>query len=427
MVDKIIDRIKKNGFSDFQIARATKHERQLYLVKNNVEAEREVNATHYEVTVYLDHSADGKNFRGAYTFFIKPGEDLERYLTAARLGASLVKNRPYGLVGPAVYPEVELLDPRLKAGREPADNLADIILHHANDNRVTLSSAEIFLTATEIELHTSTGITAQKEKGRIEVDLILLSRNGDQSAEMHVNLDRRNFDHLQLADTIERNKIYARDMLAVEVPRNGRSTVVVNRDNIYNFFYPLIYHSSARIKDQGISAFTFGTAVADGTVNGEGLTILSSGLEPYGLYSDRFDEEGVPGQVHTVVEKGIFMKYLANKQYADYLDLEPTGTFKNLIVKSVPGGRFDIPGDDYYEIVKFSDLSPDPITGDFVAEIRFGYHHQPGRKTPIKGGSVSGNVFKALADLTGSQAEAFNGEYRGPECIAIRNLDIAGS
>jgi predicted Zn-dependent protease len=427
MIDKIKDQIPKNGFNDFQIARVTKHERQLYLVKNMVEAEREVSATQYEVTVYLDHSADGKNFRGAYTFFIKPGEDLEHYLTAARLGAVLVKNRPYGLVGPAIYPEVELLDPRLKVSHEPAENLVDIILRHANDDHVTLSSAEIFLTATEIELHTSTGIAAQKEKGRIEVDLILLSRSGDRSAEMHVNLERRNYDHLQLAETIERHKNYARDMLAVEVPRNGRATVVFNHDDIYNLFYPLIYHSSARIKDQGISAFAVGAAVADGKVNGEGLTILSSGLEPYGLHSDRFDEEGVPGQVHTVVENGIFMKYLANKQYADYLGLEPTGAFKNLIVKLIPAGRSDIPDDEYYEIVKFSDLFPDPVTSDFVAEIRFGYHHQLGRKTPIKGGSVSGNVFKALADLTGSQNEAFNGQYRGPEKIAIRNLDIAGS
>jgi len=426
MLTKIKDRIAAHGFYDFQISRVTKKEHQLYLIRNGVESEREVDSHYYEVTVYLDQKTEAGVFRGAYTFFIKPGEDIDRYLTDARVGAALVKNRPYGLTGPKPFPAVEMLDPRLRSADVQAGALADMIMSHATADRVYLSSAEIYLSSAEIELSTSTGIAARKEKGRIEVDMTLLSRSGKEDAEMHFNLERRNFDHLRLIENIERHQDYARDMLTVKIPRNHQATVVFGSDMIYSLFFPIIFHGSARIKDQGISKFEIGAPIISGPPQGDVFTVLSSGVIPYGLRSDNFDEEGLPGQEHTVIENGIFRKYMASKQYADYLGLEPTGTFKNMIVKPVGALRPNAEIDDYYEIVKFSELFPDPITGDFVSEIRFGYHHQGGVKTPIKGGSVSGNIFQSLSDMAFSRTEVFTGDYIGPENVLIRNLSVAG-
>jgi predicted Zn-dependent protease len=117
---------------------------------------------------------------------------------------------------------------------------------------------------------------------------------------------------------------------------------------------------------------------------------------------------------------------MASKQYADYLDMEATGTFKNLIVKPSLTSNPNHGIDDYFEVVKFSDLSPDPITGDFVSEIRFGYHHHGGEKTPIKGGSVSGNIFRSLSNMVFSRVEVFGGDYLGPDNVTLRNLAVAG-
>jgi len=426
MLTKIKDRIAAHGFNDFQISRVNKREHQLYLIRGGIESEREVDSHYHEVTVYLDHKSGTSTYRGAYTFFIKPGEDIDRYLTDAHAGAGLVKNRPYGLTGPKPYPAVEMLDPRLRSARKQSKTLADMIMTHAAGDRVELSSAEIYLSTAEIELSTSTGIAARKEKGRIEVDLTLLSHAGDKDAEMHFNLERRNFDHLRLVETIERHQEYARDMLRVKIPQNRQATVVFGSNVIYNLFYPIVFHSSARIKDQGISKFEIGAPLTSAPPQGDLFTVLSSGVIPFGLRSDNFDEEGIPGQEQKVIENGIFRKYMANKQYADYLDMEATGTFKNMIVKPSLASSPNHGIDDYYEIVKFSDLSPDPITGDFVSEIRFGYHHHGGEKTPIKGGSVGGNIFRSLSDMIFSRVEVFGGDYLGPENVALRNLAVAG-
>jgi PmbA protein len=426
LLRRIKDRIAALGFNDYQICRVTKREHQLYLLRSGIESERDVDSHFYEVTVYLDHKAESGWLRGSYTFYFKPGEDVDRYLNHARTGAALVKNRLYKLPEPKPYPSVNMLDPRLKAPRIEAGNLADQIMSHAESDGVTLSSAEIFLTTAEIELFTSAGIEAKKEKGRIEVDLTLLSRDADQEAEMHCNRERRNLDHLRLPEVIERHQDYVRDILKARLPQNGRVDVMFDSTMVNNLLFPVLFHGSGRIKDQGISKLEIGRPVTSEPPKGDPLTVISSGVIPYGLYSDGFDDEGIPGQEHTVIENGIFRKYMASKQYADYLGMEPTGVFKNMILKPPPTARAAAEIDDYIEVVKFSDLSPDPITGDFVAEVRFGYHHRSGTKTPIKGGSVSGNVFQALSDLVLSRNEVFSGDYLGPDKVVVRDLSVAG-
>ncbi len=425
MLTKIKDRIAAHGFSDYLISRVISHECQLYLIKKGVESARDVESRYYCVTVYLDQDFDGRLTRGDYTFFIKSGEDLDRCLDEARVGATLVRNRTYRLMPPSPYPPVDLYDRRLGDVREQARRLAETIIRSSAEGPVFLSSAELFLTRSEIEFHSSTGIVAAKEKGRIEVDFTLASESDGRMAEVHHNIVRRNFDHLALEKLLADHRRYAWDMLDVRLPGTGLATVVFDHTNIRNFLYPLIFHSAAKVKDLGINKYEIGKPVCPANADGS-FTLISSGLIPYGLYSDPFDEEGIPGQEHMVIDRGTLVRFLANKQYADYLGLEPTGVFKNMIIR--PAAR-DLPStiaDDHYQIVKFSDFSPDPITGDFVAEIRFGYHCHNGERIPIKGGSISGNVFQCLPNLTFGPGTVFGGDYSGPDMAAVSKVNVAG-
>ena len=137
-----------------------------------------------------------------------------------------------------------------------------------------------------------------------------------------------------------------------------------------------------------------------------------------------FDDDGIPGQEHTIIDQGVFNKYWTTKRFADYLGVAPTGGFKNLVI--TPGIEKAFDSDDYYDIIQFSDLSPDPITGDLVAEIRFGYHISNGKKTPVKGGSVGGNVFDALKRLHSTDDNIFEGQYLGPKTLVLKDLSISG-
>jgi predicted Zn-dependent protease len=261
-----------------------------------------------------------------------------------------------------------------------------------------------------------------KEKGLIELEASLLGREGNREQEMNFHIQRRSIDDLRLEQYLEEYGMHTRNMLRVEVPQSGKATVVFPVADIFILLRPVVFHSSGRAKDKMMSRFKLKERIVDAVSNP--FTLKSSGLIPYGLYSDPFDDDGIPGQEHTIIDHGVFNKYWTTKRYADYLGVEPTGAFKNLVIE--PTAKNGLEAGEYYEIVQFSDLSPDPITGDFVAEIRFGYYIKNGRKIPIKGGSVSGNVFEALKSVCLTGESIFEGSYLGPKVLALRNLSISG-
>ena len=72
-------------------------------------------------------------------------------------------------------------------------------------------------------------------------------------------------------------------------------------------------------------------------------------------------------------------------------------------------------------------MMPNSITGDFVGEIRLGYEIEGNKKRPIKGGSISGNIFTALTNAYFSKETVFLGNYLGPKAIRFEELTISGS
>ena len=72
-------------------------------------------------------------------------------------------------------------------------------------------------------------------------------------------------------------------------------------------------------------------------------------------------------------------------------------------------------------------MSPDPITGSFVGEIRLGYEVENGEAQPIRGGSISGNLFSALAGACFSQETGFFGNYVGPRGARFPAVTVAGA
>ena len=127
---------------------------------------------------------------------------------------------------------------------------------------------------------------------------------------------------------------------------------------------------------------------------------------------------------------GLLRRYWADARYAAYLGVPPTGQFANLTL--APGNHaldaLRAAGDgSVYEVVAFSFMTPDPISGDFVSEIKLGYRHDAHGTMAIKGGSLSGNLFAALAEAYLSAETYSDGAYYGPAAIRFADLSIAGS
>jgi predicted Zn-dependent protease len=422
MMKNIADKIGAYGFSDFKIIEVRSRENQLYLLKEKIEARRAIESRYYDITVYADHKSTDTMLRGEYNFIYKPSADLDFYLEQARFACSLIKNRYYDLVSAAESSNVNLFDSRMEDAAATGAELTETIYRSVKNTNVHLSSAEIYLKRSEITLLTSTGVELSKHKGLIEIEITLIGKKGKNEQEMNFHLKRRRIEDLRLQQRIEEYTRHTINTLNARVPPSGKAHVVIDGSDVYGLMSPIIYHSSGKAKDQGMTRFRPGERIIGRSRSD--FTLKTSGVIPFGLYSDPFDDDGIAGQEHTIIERGIFKKHWATKRYADYLSIEPTGSFKNLVIEPEPGA--DSADDNYYEIVQFSDLSPDPVTGDLVAEIRFGYHTKNKKKMPIKGGSVGCNVFEALQNAYFSGENTFEGRYFGPNRVVLKGLSISG-
>jgi predicted Zn-dependent protease len=174
------------------------------------------------------------------------------------------------------------------------------------------------------------------------------------------------------------------------------------------------------------------SVVAGEDFKGDSVTLWSDTTIQGGGGSAKFDSYGTPGGRICLISKNHLKQYLADKRYADYLNVPVTGELGNVEVEpgSVSFKKLMDPGawgsNKIYQLTAFSAFEPNPITGAFSAEIRAGYEITPKGKTPIKGGSVSGIIQRDLLDCYLSKERVQRERYFGPKGILFKKLTIAG-
>ncbi len=477
---------RQPGCSDWQTQHTIKRSAQLFQIGSETEARRLVSTDQVQIKVYNDHpphnqaglmaaggvggvpeeghsgrqalSGDfnrrfGSNdsvgvagttsslARGATSRILLIEEimdqaRLERALEEAVFIAGLTDNPFYNLPGPPVngFPSVETVDSLLAGSDDARLNVLEtlrerLLVAIASEPNIHLSSAEWFATASEITLRNSRGILASRSETEISCDLVLLASDGKQIAEYHAAPQRRRLADLDLEDMVRRSARYARDSLRANLTPTHRGPVVISGEALVDLFAPLIFHSSARAAYQSMSRFALNRSICGKQeVQGDRLNLISNALLPYGQASAPFSEEGLPGERLVVIKDHQLQAWWAGQRYADYLNIRPTGGFANIEIPPGTHPMEELLEDTrpIYQLVAFSWLNPDELTGDFVAEIKLGYLLEHGQATPIKGGSLSGNLFDALAAAHFSQEMQFTGGYLGPAAARFEWFSISG-
>jgi predicted Zn-dependent protease len=451
---------QRQGISDWQIEQRSERSTQLFLIgaraaaapPAQVETRRVVATSSVQLHILNDHPphtepsqaeqpemtlARGSTRRVLLDEEINDPTRLTRTLEEMVYMAGLTDNPPYRLPAPPAngYPTVATSDAALAASDEARTQVVNEVRERllaaiAQEPGITLSSAELFATATDITFWNSQGIRASRSETSLFCDLVLLAHDGTQVAEYHTAPERRRLADLPIEELVRRAASYARDTLRTQPTPTHAGPVVISGEALIDLFSPLIFHTSAQAAYQGTSRLAPGESVyGEQVVTDDRLTLWSNALLPYGLASTPFDAEGLPGQHVLLIKDGILQTRWAGQRYADYLHLAPTGSFANL---EIPPGRHtlhDLLHSDgpVYHLVAFSWLNPDDLTGDFVAEIKLGYRIERGQITPIKGGSLSGNLFEALAEARFSRETQFTGSYHGPEALRLEHLTISGT
>jgi PmbA protein len=440
MLQPIVDALRKqDGVHDWLVRSIATSSTQYYVIGQRIENSRTVSNQKVVVTVMNDHpAARGKGMmRGEAQVTMVPSDQahLAHKLDQAVFMAKLTDNPPYGLPGMSEYPAVEVADAEMQSDpRAVAERLVhELLATLQQEHGVRLSSAEVFVDKQEVTIRNSRGVDAASVATRLLLDFVLLAASDEEEMESHIAFERRRASDLDVPAMARRQAQFARDAIVAGTPRTGTFPVVVSDDALVELlmadgYSPLILRSAAQMKYQQLSPWEPGATILSAESTGDAFTMYSNGLLPYGVRSSSFDHEGLPGQRVLIVENGVFNRFWASQRHAEYLNIAPTGSFGNMEL-ALGSGAYDSlfqSDETLYHVVAFSAMSPDPITGDFVGEIRLGYEMEQGRRRPIRGGSISGNLFEVLAAARLSREGTFLGNYLGPRAALFPRITVAG-
>ena len=427
---------------EWQVTAYHERQAQLYVIGDQTEARRDVSDSRIEVVLHNAHEPHAPDMTGpasgASTVTLLESDTGDMSSIFARLRyaatmASLTDNQPYPLPEPPAdgFPTIETSDPLLSGeGSEAlADTMDRLRAAVASRSGVRLSSAEIYATRSQRSLRNSRGLSASSQSTRVYLDFVLIAHEDGKEAEFHAEVERRRLADMMIAGTVDAYATFARHSLRARPPTTATGPVLLSGAALPEFFGPIIFNTSGQAQYQKVSRIRPGEFVSGEAPRGDRLTLTSDATRPFGLRSAPFDDEGIPAQTVAVIRDGIFTRPWADARYAAYLGITPTGSFANL---TVPTGAWSLDAlraaesGPVYEIVAFSWFNPDVISGDFACEIKLGYRHDANGTTPIKGGSLTGNVFTALADARLSSEAFSDGAYFGPAGIRFAALTVAG-
>jgi PmbA protein len=245
-------------------------------------------------------------------------------------------------------------------------------------------------------------------------------------------------EDLQLAESVRFGAELARDKLRAAAPRTRQGPVVISGEALNQMMAgpvtgapgAYLFQTSARAAYEHLSRFEVGGSVyGDAEPAGDRLTLRANARRPFGVSSYRWDADGVPAQDLLVIEGGVLRARPASLRYAQYLGLPATGRAGMAEVSAGTASRASLLDDDgaVLEVLDFSSPNVEGLSGDFGMEIRVGYERGPEGRRPITGGSVTGNLFEAMANARFSSETRAFAEYAGPAAIRFESLQVAGA
>jgi predicted Zn-dependent protease len=437
MLKKIVDALNaRKELVGWSLRHILTREAQVYLIGQKVESQRLAGQERFRIEVFRHNTgADGSAGMGSGEVTLLSNGDVESAIDKAALVAGLVTNPVHTLPAPAPIPDVPLLDEAVK--RDPLGALdkvtQELLSAGSRLGDVRMTSAEGFADVTSIHHVNSRGIDAEQEMSNVSLEFVLQSRKGEREVETLREWARRRVSDLNLQEEISNTARVTRDLLEAGSPPAWQGPVVLRGQVLADFVSgeklvagSLETLSNAGTKYAQVSNWEVGKPVFKGEVTGDPLTVWANRTIPFGITSNRFDEEGLPAQRVELIRDNNLVTFAASQRYADYLKLAPTGAFGTL---ELPAGKWEssaLLDEPYVEIALFSWFNPNNITGDFACEIRLGYVVENGVRKPFRGGQLIGNVLDALANVRWGKETALLGHYLGPTMARFGNLKVAG-
>lgn len=421
----------------------------VYITKDNkIESVLEGNREELGVTIFRDFD----DFIGESSFSVfldATLEDFEKELNDAIYIAEFSRSKKYELpnsndemindshIDYSIFYNQDfindfnegVLDLKVK---EKLERLYELISkENEKGSRLILNSCEVFNKISENYIETYSGIKKNVTKTSSYMELIITGVKEDESEIEHIVYEKINdFLTFDFEEFFKEQIKYVKDkILCVSAP-NFEGKVVLSDFAAKDFFMPeppnnkIIMHAFSRFKYLGISNFEIGKKIINEKF--DSLTIFSNPLLELNLASVPYDNLGICAQKVCILKNNVLTNFLSSKQYADYLNIKPTGPFG--CIQILPGkktcNKLLEDKDKIIQIISFAWFNPDIISGDFSAEIRLGYIVENGKKIPFKGGLFSGNIMEVCKEVELSSDLQNKPEYFGPKSIKFHKAKI---
>ncbi|MDP2342895.1 MAG: metallopeptidase TldD-related protein [Deltaproteobacteria bacterium] len=426
---------KDARFSAWQVSHVRGRSTQRYDVFGVPEARRVVETETTEVRVHVPH--DGGTHIGESSFVVDATASIGPQLDAAFSRARLVKNKRWTLPGPQAASEVDASDPRIiEAAGEACDEImkgiGSALSSSSSSSSIQCCAAEAFCDFRRVHLVNSLGLERTREDTAAYVEYVLLARalsGSSGETETYQQTRARRLDQLGLVERVDGDARAASLAQTATVPDSGVVDVVLSEQGIDEIFDAFVAHASGGAAWEGWSKLSAGNPIVD-ELSGDALSITSDPTIAGGLSSFAFDELGLSGRKVDVVVDGVFMARPLDQKHACWLEQPATSSWGNVVIGSGSSSEATLlkKGErPLLHLTRFSQLSPHPTTGAFSGEIRLGaVVDVDGSRRPIRGGSITGDVFDAFRRARFSSERVVRGRLHAPRSLRLDAVAITG-
>ncbi|MFN3411145.1 MAG: metallopeptidase TldD-related protein [Exilispira sp.] len=428
---KLIDFLNKENLYFWSVKSTFIKRAESYFIFGKPESKRYGEFEKHTIFLWVINEDRDQKFVGSSTITISEksnDDEIKRMIDDAITSASLVKNPFFEIPSQKFeYPDFSNADISIKNNPvEVCEKISEKIIRSSSSlQNVKLSTTELFVSYIEEKLTTSSKNTYKFEKTNLMLEGVFLAGRNLET-ESFFTIDAVFIEDLNIEKILNDQAKYAIDCIDAKPLPTGKYNVIFGLEALENFFGFFYTHSNAVSVYNKFSLLKLNEKISK-NIPEPSLNIRVEPLLKGGLYSAISDQFGIPLKPFAIIENNILKNYVAQLQYSQYLNIPYTGPATNYIIE-----KGDISIDQLMSnentvlLLRFSAFSPKDITGDFSSEIRLGYITKNGKRIPVKGGSVSGNIRNLIHSMKLSNNIIKIGNYIGPDGIYLEGVDIAG-
>ncbi len=432
-MEKIIKVLKNNPkIDEYQITEKSTSSIELFFIKEQLQMNRGKDVTHYNVTVFKNNEVDGKKFKGSAMTKISPldtEEEISEKIENAVLAASFVNNQYYDLVKPVAEKAPEMKS-AFKTG-DPVESISKLVADlYSQDNQFSafVNSCEFFIDKNHTRIVNSNGVDVEFDSYKGMIELIVEAEGETESIELFNTANFSDYDSEWIKEMAANQLKYASlRAKAVPMPKVENVPVILRTESAERLWEYYGFLCSASAKYEHLHNHQPGDKIQGEDIIGDKVTMIAKPYIPNSTRSSYYDAEGFLLKDQLLVEAGVMKKYLAPNRYAQYLNVEPTGTLRNFEIKPGSKTEMELKKPPYLEVFSFSDFQMDPMTGNFGGEFRLAIYNDGNKEIPVKLGAISSNLKSAQKEIYLSKETIQHDSYIAPKFIKIMEINIAGN